>query len=166
MCSVLFINEHWGKLCFRYGQTSFSEVNFQDVRANILQAVPPHGDWKQRAIHHLMLQMHSDLTSRLPNAEKILRFEALCVHPDYRRQSIAAALCQRSIETAKAMGCSHVLVEASNVRSQALLIKLGFREVKRIKYDDFEYEGVKVFAGYDDGFGTTAAKLLTLDLMT
>ena len=59
----------------------------------------------------------------------------VAVHPDFRRQGIAAALVNALVENLKKMGshCLTLEVRASNAPAIALYEKLGFAEIGRRK---------------------------------
>mmetsp|Transcript_5002 Transcript_5002/g.7022 ORF Transcript_5002/g.7022 Transcript_5002/m.7022 type:complete len:233 (-) Transcript_5002:51-749(-) len=116
---------------------------------------PPHQyrelhDW--RPVRAIFSELHTKFKAERPRIEhgKVLHpLYFTCVRPESRKHGIATNLWNSSVEIATALNYTHMVAEASAVASISLCKKLGFQEVASIAYQDFKFEGDKVFAGLD-----------------
>lgn len=68
------------------------------------------------------------------------------VYPQYQNRNIARYLYAENIEYAKTQKFSRIITEPSGIVTQRYCSRFGFKEILSINYQDYEYEGVKVFA--------------------
>ncbi|MEB3181230.1 MAG: GNAT family N-acetyltransferase [Nostocaceae cyanobacterium] len=68
------------------------------------------------------------------------------VYPKYQNRNIARYLYAENIEYAKTKNFSRIITEPSGIVSQRLCSRFGFKEIVSIDYQDYEYQGMKVFA--------------------
>ncbi len=74
----------------------------------------------------------------------------LAVDSDYAGQGIGKELAERTCDIAKQKGYKHICSEVTGPISQHITLNiLNFKEIARVNYHDFEYQGNKVFAPID-----------------
>lgn len=86
------------------------------------------------------------LHNKILKRGQILHLFMLGVDARYRNRNIAKYLIKENIEYAKKQGFSIAICEATGTISQHNAFKLGFTEIVSINYQDYEYQGMKVFA--------------------
>jgi len=69
-----------------------------------------------------------------------------CVRPESRRQGITRELWRRSIETAREFNYQFMAAEASTQIARTVCTRLGFEEKAAVKYNEWMFEGEKVFS--------------------
>jgi GNAT superfamily N-acetyltransferase len=70
-----------------------------------------------------------------------------CVHPSARGQGVMKGLWKSTIDVAREHGYATITAQAgSEAVRQVLAEHLGFTEMAAVKYNDFEFEGNRVFA--------------------
>ena len=87
-------------------------------------------------------------------AGKYLYIHMLAVSPKYQRRKIAQNSTKVCLDCAIEKGFTHAVTEASNFISQYVFVKIGFTPRHRIKYQQFTYQGQKVFASIEEDTGT------------
>lgn len=73
-------------------------------------------------------------------------------------------LSQKCIELAKIYKCDGLMSTGSHIRTQKVLLKLGFEEKFRLKYTDFEVNGKKIMKNMKPLEGTEYAAVYWYDL--
>lgn len=68
------------------------------------------------------------------------------VYPKYQNRNIARYLYAENIEYAKTQNFSRIITDPTGIVTQRYCSRFGFKEIVSIDYQDYEYEGVKVFA--------------------
>jgi len=86
------------------------------------------------------------LQDKVLSKGQILYHSLLGVDPRYQNRQISKYLYNENIDHAKNQNFSRIITEATGIVSQRLCSRFGFREILSIDYQDYEYEGVKVFA--------------------
>ena len=67
--------------------------------------------------------------------------------PEARGLGLATDLVQRSVQLAACLGYKGCKTEATGAYSRRAFLKCGFELVAEVKYEQFEVEEKKVFAG-------------------
>ncbi|KAL7647255.1 UNVERIFIED_CONTAM: hypothetical protein RMT77_002513 [Armadillidium vulgare] len=86
-----------------------------------------------------------DIFELYPSVEKILELNLLCILPSYRGRKIGQTLVKHAENMGEEMGCRMAMAEASGRASQKILSNLGYKIVFEYPYENFEFEGKKVF---------------------
>ncbi len=68
------------------------------------------------------------------------------VYPKYQNRHIGRYLYAENIEYAKTKKFSRIITETTGIVTQRYCSRFGFKEIVSIDYQDYEYQGVKVFA--------------------
>ena len=85
---------------------------------------------------------------RMPEPGECVHMFMVAVERRYTNRGIAPQMNHLFFEMVARMGYRHLVTEPTGAISQHLLRdKLGFRVLHCLAYDDFEYEGLKIFAG-------------------
>ncbi|MGL5060379.1 MAG: GNAT family N-acetyltransferase [Microcoleus sp.] len=94
----------------------------------------------------LLAQLEEQYMSRLSIEEKehTLHCFMVGVQASYRNQNIAKYLIDNNIKNAKKFFLK-AICEATGIISQHIFLQLGFKEIVAIEYQDYEYQGVKIF---------------------
>ncbi|XP_006819946.1 uncharacterized protein LOC102804860 [Saccoglossus kowalevskii] len=69
-------------------------------------------------------------------------------HVDYGRMGILTEITRRKLEVCKEKGLSIVMADATSPYSQRAFEKCGFHSVYEIQFDNFEFEGKKLFSNH------------------
>ncbi|WP_341535179.1 GNAT family N-acetyltransferase [Acanthopleuribacter pedis] len=72
------------------------------------------------------------------------------VKPGFKKRSVAFEMMAENMELAKKLGYEAAIGETTSEASARLTEKVGFREVYKINYSEFEFEDRKVFAGLNE----------------
>ena len=107
-----------------------------------LEAICFHDPWSERSVGSELTNplslwlgaLDGDRVAGYVGSQSVLGESDMmnvAVHPDYRRQGIAEALCNALVEALKQKGnhCLTLEVRASNEPAKALYEKLGFQQV-------------------------------------
>ncbi|MFB8794904.1 MAG: hypothetical protein U7126_11950 [Microcoleus sp.] len=86
------------------------------------------------------------LQDKVLSKGQMLYHSLLGVDPRYQNRQIPKYLYDENIDHAKNQNFSRIITEATGMVSQRLCSRFGFKEILSINYQDYEYEGVKVFA--------------------
>jgi GNAT superfamily N-acetyltransferase len=86
------------------------------------------------------------LQDKVLSQGQIFYLSMLGVEPRYHNRQIPKYLMNENIEYAKNQNFSRIITEATGIVSQRLGFRMGFKEILSINYQDYEYQGVKVFA--------------------
>lgn len=69
------------------------------------------------------------------------------VRPEYQRTGIATLLVREAIQNAISRGFKYAVSTCTSISSTNLLINFGFKIIKAINYDSFEFKGRKPYSG-------------------
>merc|ERR1711915_8786 len=81
--------------------------------------------------------------------EKLFNIAMVGVDPVMRGKGVATDLIRRSVLLAGTMGYTGIMTEATGSFSQRAFATIGMMKTNSVAYQDFEYEGNKVFGGMD-----------------
>ncbi|XP_006819947.1 uncharacterized protein LOC102804974 [Saccoglossus kowalevskii] len=81
----------------------------------------------------------------------VVEIAKVATHVDYGRMGIFTEIVRRKLEVCKEKGLSIVMAEASSPYSQRAFKKCGFDSVYEIQFDNFEFEGKKLFSNHPIG---------------
>lgn len=100
------------------------------------------------AIHHQLRQDNRHIYDEL-STDKFFSIRMIGVENSQRGMGVATELIRRSILLAGCMGFQGIKTEATGTFSKTAFETVGLLSASSIKYDDFEFEGQKVFSGMD-----------------
>lgn len=86
------------------------------------------------------------LQDKILSKGQILYQSMLGVAYGYEGRHIARRLIAANIAYAKILGFSKIVTDPTGIVTQRMTAGLGFKEVVSISYQDFEYQGAKIFA--------------------
>lgn len=76
----------------------------------------------------------------------ILHIQDLAVLSEYSGRGIASDMISMTIDIASKLNYSGIITEASSA-SQNVFYKCGFQSINSIVYDEYQYQGEKIFSG-------------------
>merc|ERR1712179_841983 len=100
------------------------------------------------AIHHELRQKNRHIYQEL-GTEKFFSIRMIGVENSQRGMGVATELIRRSILLAGCLGYQGIKTEATGNFSKTAFETVGMLSCSSIKYEDFEFEGRKVFSGMD-----------------
>ncbi|KAL9652248.1 hypothetical protein ABK040_011908 [Willaertia magna] len=77
-------------------------------------------------------------TTTSHNVKKIYKICSAGTYKEYRRLGLAKQMFQEAVKLAKEKGYEQIMVECTGYASQRLYEKLGFRELTRLYYENYE----------------------------
>jgi len=98
------------------------------------------------AVHHELRLKNRHIYREL-GTDKFFSIRMVGVENSKRGMGVATELIRRSILLAGCMGFSGIKTEATGNFSRTAFEAVGLLPTNSIKYEDFEYEGQKVFSG-------------------
>lgn len=111
--------------------------NFQDPKARIISAI-------RQEIHNKGVRIFEEI-----GTDNMFGIKMVGVDPSLRGKGMSTDIIRRSILLAGCLGFEGLKAEATAGYAQAAFLTIGFTPVVEIIYEDFEYEGNKVFAGIE-----------------
>lgn len=104
-----------------------------------------------RPIGAMLAELEADFEARpRQDLAATMHLHMLAVDRRYRRQGIAEELVRACVATAQEHGFKRVVTDATNPASQRVFGDAGFSTRNEVRYDAFEFEGRRVFAGIPD----------------
>jgi len=106
-------------------------------------------DWRPvRAIFNLLHTRFKANTQHIAEYGKVLHpLYFTCVRPEFQGQGIVSELWHKSLDIAKEMNYTEMVAEGGTKAAEHVLAKkLGFKEVAKVDFADFLFEGQKPFA--------------------
>lgn len=100
------------------------------------------------AVHHELRMKNMHIYDEL-KTEKFFSIRMVGVDPKTRGMGVATDLIRRSILLAGCLGFSGIKTEATGKFSKKAFSTIGMLKTNSIQYEDFEFEGKKVFEGMD-----------------
>jgi len=101
------------------------------------------------AIHHKLRQENIHIYDELAT-DKFFSIRMIGVENSQRGMGVATELIRRSILLAGCMGFQGIKTEATGTFSKTAFETVGLLSSSSIKYEDFEFEGKKVFSGMQE----------------
>jgi len=142
----LFIYDEMGRevgVCVNSGYYRHDFLSLMDVE----DVVDP--DYKPYlAVHKELRSKNMGLFDEL-KTEKLFNIAMVGVDPVMRGKGVATDLIRRSVLLAGTMGYTGIMTEATGSFSQRAFATIGMMKTNSVSYQDFEYEGNKVFRGMD-----------------
>jgi len=102
-----------------------------------------------QAIHHTLRIQNKHVYQNMV-IDKLFDIGMIGVRVDSRGQGVATNLIRRSILLAGCLGFQGIKTEATGKFSREVMERVGMLPSSSVRYDDFTYEGKKVFSGIAD----------------
>ena len=116
-------------------------------------------EWRVVTLKRLVTHVESKVWELAPSdVNTLLSGLIISVHSAHTRRGLANRLHTRSEEAARLEGCDGAVSTCTAKNSQALLAKLGFKEIFAVQYADWRDENGKVI--FKPADGTTKAALV------
>lgn len=125
----------------------------EEMQVTIEEALQGVEDPRYRpiqAIHHQLRRQNRPIYDEI-GTDKMFSIRMVGVEIESRGQGVATNLIRRSILLAGCLGFRAIKAEATGSFGKETFSKVGMLPGSTIKYDDFTYEGEKVFAGMENG---------------
>jgi len=100
------------------------------------------------AVHKALRLQNLNLFDEL-KTEKLFNISMVGVDPSMRGLGLATDLIRRSVLLAGTMGYTGIMTEATGSFSQRAFATIGMMRTNSVAYQDFEFDGKKVFRGMD-----------------
>lgn len=121
--------------------------------------LPPEGTValspSYRPIGALLAQLEADLEARpRPELRACVHIHMLAVDRRFREDRIAGTLVRRCIENATGKNFREAVTDATNPASQRVFARAGFKRINAVRYDNFTFEGERIFSAIPDATDT------------
>jgi len=122
------------------------ESEMEDTTDKILSDVSDPQYKPLAAIHHELRLKNRHIYQEI-DTDKFFSIRMVGVENSQRGMGVATELIRRSILLAGCMGFSGIKTEATGKFSRIAFEAVGLLPTNSIKYEDFEFEGKKIFSG-------------------
>jgi len=138
------------------------DLSFVAMKDDVVQGVIINEDWTEappewysqledwRPVRAIFNELHTRFkatTARIEKGKVLHPLYFTSVRPEMRRQKIVSQLWSKSIVVAQERNFDTMVAEASTPTTEKVLCgKLGFKEVVSVNFNDFKFEGKKIYA--------------------
>eukprot|EP01114_Cavostelium_apophysatum_P013802 TRINITY_DN3429_c0_g1_i1.p1 TRINITY_DN3429_c0_g1~~TRINITY_DN3429_c0_g1_i1.p1 ORF type:complete len:219 (-),score=32.68 TRINITY_DN3429_c0_g1_i1:53-709(-) len=160
--SLGFSKTQWGILSQMFVQRAAKkELSFVAMKGDEVEGVILNEDWKEnppeyyssledwRPVRAIFNELHTRFKAASPRIEngKVLHpLYFTCVRPEMRRHHIVSNLWDRTVKVAQEHNYETIVSEASSPTTEKVLCdKFGFKEVTCVNFQDFQFEGQRIY---------------------